>query len=291
MVFLEGGLGNQLFHYAFCCALRETTKKEIYLDCTEYKKTDNNPRNLEIKNFDLNVGLIKTNKELSRILKVNFVFLLFKKFFNRIFIFFFKKKIFYPLPKQKIIFYPHLHYKDIYELSFDIRDRIYIYGEYLWHFSNFISFRDFFITTLYPTINLDSRNNVIYQKIQSANNSCMVHIRRGDFIGVYELLDMDYYKMAMKIMREKYKDISFFIFGNDFNFMQENFIDNDCNVVNINDESEVIFDFVLMRSCKHKILANSTLSFWLGFLGSGDVIYKANISPAFTYSAKNLIAL
>lgn len=291
VVFLEGGLGNQLFHYAFCHVLKEITKKDIYLDCTEYQNTDTNPRNLEIKYFDLNIKLITTNKELSKIIKVNFYFLLFKKFVNKINIKCFKKKIFYPVNKQKIIFYPHLHYKNIYELSFDIKNRIYIYGEYLWHFSNFIPFRYFFINTLYPKINLDSKNNMIYEKIKSSKNSCMIHVRRGDFVGIYELLDMDYYKMAMEIMREKYSDISFFVFGNDFDFMQENFIDDDCNVININNESKVIFDFVLMQSCKHKILANSTLSFWLGFLGSGDVIYKENISPSFTYSAKNLIVL
>ena len=293
MVFLEGGLGNQLFHYAFCYALKEITNKDIYLDCSEYKKINNprNPRNLEIKHFDLHIKLITTNRELSRILKINFCFLLFKKILNKISIRFFKKKIFYPLNKRKIIFYPHLRYKNIYELSLDINNKIYIYGEYLWHFSNFMPFRDFFISTLYPKINLDSANNLIYQKIKSIKNSCSIHIRRGDFVGVYELLDMDYYKKAMDIMRTKHKDILFFVFGNDFDFMQENFIDDDCEIININDESKVIFDFVLMQACRHKILANSTLSCWLGFLGNGDVVYKKNISPSFTYEAKNLIAI
>lgn len=195
--------------------------------------------------------------------------------FNGIYARFFKKAAFYPT--NRTIFAPHLRYKNIADLAENLGDSNYIYIEYMWHFAEFVRFKNEILALLTPRFTLDSANQKILSRIKTAQNPCLIHIRRGDFKGVYELLDMDYYTRAMDFMRAKLGRVEFFVFGNDADFMRENFKGE--NVIDLNDEAHIARDFVLMRACKHAILANSTLSIWLGFLCEGVVVYKEDLTP------------
>lgn len=200
-----------------------------------------------------------------------------RSFINRITNKFFK--ITFLNPTNKTISFPHQKFRTIRELADNLGNCNYIFREYMWDFKEFIDLKENVLKFLTPSILLNHKNLVILRDIKQAKNSCFIHIRRGDYVNIpaYTLLDMKYYRKAMDIIRNKLGDVEFFVFGNDINFIRENF--SNCRIININDEDNVSFDFILMRACKNAILANSTLSIWLGFLCDGIVVYKRNTTP------------
>jgi hypothetical protein len=100
-------------------------------------------------------------------------------------------------------------------------------------------------------------------------NSIAVHVRRDDYLlsphkEFHGLLDMDYYTTAMDYIRKKVDKPTFYVFSEDIKWVKENFTGQDVNAVDPNSESD---DIYLMSLCNHAIIANSSFSWWSGFLG------------------------
>ena len=123
----------------------------------------------------------------------------------------------------------------------------------------------------------DKLDSEMYHKI-SSNNSCCVHIRRGDYtVATNHLVcTIDYYKQAMKLMKEKVGDIKFYIFSDDINWVKEN-IKFDYDVEYVEENNPNYIELGLMSSCKHFILSNSSFSFWAQYLAKND--NKVVIAP------------
>ncbi|WP_081714919.1 alpha-1,2-fucosyltransferase [Helicobacter fennelliae] len=284
VVFIDGGLGNQFFHYAFCVILYRYLKKPVYLDCTQYRFTTSlNARNLELVYFSPILPIITSKKELIQKLNISYCMFCLKKLGNKILYKLCKKQPFFLYDKQKTLTKPHLRFESIAQLAQNLGNHNYIYEEYMWNFKEIKSYKDEFLQILYPQLPLDSKSLVIAQQIQSHTNSCSIHIRRGDYLMHIpsDVLDMEYYLHAMEQIRQLVSNVKFFIFGNDFAYMRGQFSESrDCVIVDVNGEYEVRYDFLLMKMCKHHILANSTLSMWVGFGSYGYTIYKANAKPS-----------
>lgn len=254
-----------------------------------------NARNLEITNFAIKLPVITDKRELCRIIDMNYYLYQFKRFVNRVSFRLFGYSFCRLYHPHKTIFRPHSHYQNITDLTQNLTSICYIYQEYMWDLSNFTPIMEVLRTHLEPI--LDSRitySNLVLQKIiHSQPNAVMVHIRRGDFKNTnYTLLDMDYYNEAFRILRERLSDSRFFIFGNDVAFMREHFRTQDCYIVDINGEDSVSLDFVLMRQCRHAILANSSLSAWIGIFAKGIVVYKKDCYPKPPqFSGENFIGI
>jgi len=100
--------------------------------------------------------------------------------------------------------------------------------------------------------------------------SVSVHIRRGDYINTkginqyHGTCDIAYYQRATNFLKDKLLNPIFFIFSDDINWCKNN----------LQLESETIFisglknyeDLTLMSKCKHNIIANSTFSWWGAWL-------------------------
>jgi hypothetical protein len=125
-----------------------------------------------------------------------------------------------------------------------------------------------------------SCNNVIekiYDKYKIAlnNDTCSIHVRRGDYLNLIDhhpVQDMEYYKKAISIVGyEK----TFFIFSDDIGWCKENFnfLDNVIYCENNKDYEELY----LMSLCKDNIIANSSFSWWGAWLNKNDT--KKVISP------------
>lgn len=100
-------------------------------------------------------------------------------------------------------------------------------------------------------------------------NSCSVHIRRGDYLenSVWNgVANLDYYRKAIALIKEKFPDIQFFIFSNDEPWARHNFSDYGCSFINCNKGSDSWQDMFLMSRCRHHINANSTFSWWAAWL-------------------------
>ncbi|SDA66103.1 Glycosyl transferase family 11 [Lachnospiraceae bacterium G11] len=138
----------------------------------------------------------------------------------------------------------------------------------------------------YSGIERDLRENVFGERFedevtysdikQRIENSLSVgvHIRRGDYLSpevqhVYGGICTDkYYESALKYMRDKYPGCIFYIFSNDPDWVKENYAVDDVVVMEGNDEEHGYRDMYLMSKCKHNIIANSSFSWWGGWLNT-----------------------
>ena len=276
---LEGGLGNQIFHYLVATKLQTLQTRKIYLDASHYRlQSGKNARNLEIINFNISPILLRDRRRLCETIRYNYPLFFTRKLISAISGRILGKRLLHPT--HRTLDLPHLLYKNINEMNENLGRYDYITREYMWDLREFISLRPLLKSQLTPNFTLNKANLAMLHRIQSSPKSCFLHIRRGDYVNLseYDLLGLDYYFKAMQVMKDRLGEgVEFFIFGNDINFMQEHF--SDFCIVNINDEASVSCDFVLMKACKNAILANSSLSGIIGFLCDGIVVYSKDAMP------------
>jgi hypothetical protein len=99
------------------------------------------------------------------------------------------------------------------------------------------------------------------------NDYIGIHIRRGDYVNhpfYVDLMKTDYYEKAMA----EFPSERFQIFSDDLNWCTEQPIFKD---VWFNKSTE-LDDFNTMAGCKGFIIANSSFSWWAGYLNKGKVV-------------------
>jgi len=110
----------------------------------------------------------------------------------------------------------------------------------------------------------------MHDQMQSTTAVC-VHIRRGDYLEILSQLGVvgsDYIQAGIKLLAERFAGLHFYVFTNDPKWCIENlkiapphtFITAE-NAGNNEHEH-----MMLMRSCRHFIIANSTYSWWAAWL-------------------------
>lgn len=101
-------------------------------------------------------------------------------------------------------------------------------------------------------------------------NTVSVHIRRGDYLSTPELggvCDRAYYDRAMEHVRANVEKPAFWFFSDDPTWTQETFADVP-NAVFVDERwTRSACDMMLMRECRHHIIANSSYSWWGAWLG------------------------
>lgn len=113
----------------------------------------------------------------------------------------------------------------------------------------------------------DRKNRDMAEKIKQTS-SVSIHVRRGDYIGSqFDILSMDYYKSAVKWIRDNTDGAFFFLFSDDKEYAKEAFSWlREKEIVCHNQGQDSFRDMELMSLCKHNIVANSTFSTWAGLL-------------------------
>ncbi|MFH1461878.1 MAG: alpha-1,2-fucosyltransferase [bacterium] len=249
---LQGGLGNQMFQYAIGRFLAQKNKTELKLDLSFYCNKQNEPQRIySLENFNIKEN-IATQKEIED----------FEKYKNK--------------SGWKHFFYKSFFTNDsIYvkekQFNFDPKvlktyDNSYLDGywqneKYFKSIENIIR-ENFTLKNKLP----DNLQNIL-TKIKNPN-SISLHIRRGDYVNKenYNVLPIEYYNEAIKIITEKNSDIHLFIFSDDIVWAKNN----------LNTEFPITFiygnkdyqDLILMSLCKHNIIANSSFSWWGAWLNS-----------------------
>lgn len=146
----------------------------------------------------------------------------------------------------------------------------------------------------------NTSNQRIIDKINLSENAISLHVRRGEFANKNEYNDTigtcnrSYYDNAISILIKKYKNIDFFIFSDDIAWCKTEFnnLDQPTNFIDFNDASTDYEDLRLMSLCKHNIIANSTFSWWGAWLNQNP--HKIVIAPqkwfsGWDYDTKDLI--
>lgn len=117
----------------------------------------------------------------------------------------------------------------------------------------------------------------------SFNNSCSIHVRRGDYLKLQDyhtVLDINYFKKAYESIGEEKE---YLIFSDDLEWCKKNlsFIKNK-KFIEGNTDYE---DLYLMSICADNIISNSTFSWWGAWLNQNN---NRVISPKKWFGPKNL---
>ena len=129
------------------------------------------------------------------------------------------------------------------------------------------------------TFPCSSQFTEILSKMENCD-SVAVHVRRGDYLSYQNLsLPEEYYHVASSIIEQRIPDAHFFVFSEDEEFVRNLFKDKTrITFINGNTGNNSFWDMFLMSKCKHNILANSTFSWWGGWLNKNPdkIIIRPN---------------
>lgn len=261
---INGGIGNQLFQYAFAKHVSIIKNDSINLDIRWYKKSKDRFFRLNYFNIDAKVGL--TTKDS-----------IYHSFHD---LSFFSRQVRKVLPKflfnnKYYIAQQQFHFYDYFINEINTPQNIYLGG--LWQSELFFGStaaavkKDLqFKNELFSEIMLSKANEIINE------NSIMLHIRRGDYLKlpIYEILGVDYFIRAIELILARVSEPKFYIFSDDMIWVKANlsnyFKQKNITAYIVNDTKIDIEDFFLMSKCKHAIISNSTFSWWAAWLNENS---------------------
>jgi hypothetical protein len=259
-----GGLGNQMFQYAFYLSIKQHFPTENVLIDNSLFASYSLHNGFELPNV-FNVvpeyADTKNIKKLSRYSSNYYISRILRHILPQ-------KKTEY-IESVYFLFDPKVFYK-----KFDA------YYDGYWQNENYFNQienkvrRNFIFKK-----ELDKRNQNLVNLIQK-ENSVSIHIRRGDYVNhkiFGGICDLNYYKNAIRFICEKIDQPVFYIFSNNIEWCNENLatlLKGHCySFVNWNNSTNSYIDMQLMSNCKYNIIANSSFSWWAAWLNN----YKGKI--------------
>ncbi len=269
IVNIAGGLGNQMFQYAFALALKEHfPDEEIMIDISTFKGLKY-VRSYELDNV-FNVDLpVAGPRELR---KVTYYFENLKV-----------RQI-----VRKLLGMKQTEYKEprvfTYwgEETFTVSGDCYYEGS--WQNEAYFKQYESLVRKVYTfKKKLDEQNEIIKKEI-CGNNSISIHVRRGDYLSIpyyQDICDEPYYRNAIHYVKKNIKEPHFYIFSTDTAWCSENIVpllDNSpFTIISWNQGAESYKDMQLMSCCKHNIIAHSSFSWWAAWLN--DNKNKCVVAP------------
>ncbi len=236
-----GGLGNQMFQYAFARALN-STGKTVGADISSFDNI--NSREWELEIFDnIDKTLIRPNREKKTIIG----------------------KI---LRKEKILIENENEFRVRQSRFFDV-ENVKIIG----YFQS-----PHYFEKIAETVKKEFAFNENDIGLQNAikqvekENSVAIHVRRGDYLKYPEIYGnictLDYYKNAIEYINNNQVEAKFYVFSDDIEWAKEQevfknsvFVEHDTYT-----DEKAWMDMCLMSHCKHNIIANSSYSWWASYL-------------------------
>lgn len=260
---IQGGLGNQLFQYAFYKEL-EYRGQEVYADLSQFK-SPSEPRKYELPK--LSVEVKEASEEM--IAKYHFDNILLRKIYAT------------GITKKKII-------KEVHSQTFNPHffeyDNAYLIG--FWQSEKYFSEVKNTIKQSISFKNITNDNLKIISEMKKCN-SVSVHLRFGDYVGnsLYDnICTTEYYLNAFDKIKTLEEGLKFFVISDDAERAKKVFAKEDCVYLDINRGEKSYLDMLLISSCKHHIMANSSFSWWGVFFAEDNGIV---IAPKKWMNGKN----
>ncbi|MFV8325991.1 alpha-1,2-fucosyltransferase [Flavobacterium sp. ZS1P14] len=255
---LKGGLGNQMFQYAFASILAKKNNAIIkieksFFDLTE-KTEGHTPRNFELGIFDNSYNEAMVTDIL---------------FFNQL-------SIINKLKRDFGFNFPKIYNEfsfDFHKTGLLIKTPVYIKG-YFQSYKYFVGHEDFINKIFaFPIDTLDKVNKKILSGIKGTT-TISIHIRRGDYVNdkvtqqFHGNCSLGYYFNAISLLTSRNKDFTLVFFSDDSDWVKEQFetLPYSKIVVDHNIGENSWKDMLLMSSCSHNIIANSSFSWWAAWL-------------------------
>lgn len=224
---LQGGLGNQIFQWAFGRHLSDKYNVPLYIDANFYKQNI--------------TGVTKRIYSLSKFPNINFDFI------ENVLI----------NGKEFLVFNEPSKFE---KFEYNFSNNNYHLNGYFQSEKYFLESSDIIRNELSPSYD-------ILKKLKLTpfidTNVVSLHIRRTDYVtsnGYHPVQPIEYYKKALDIIGE-YDYI--FVFSDDIQWCKDNL--NFDNMIFIEGFDDVE-DLWLMSLCKNNIIANSTFSWWGAWL-------------------------
>ena len=267
IVNIIGGLGNQMFQYAFALSLKERFPDSVVkIDTSHFHyiflkkwKTANLHNGYEIDQLFPNANLEKAS--ILDLLHVTWYVPNYwlSRFFRKV------------LPLRKTEYIQSSMICTSYdEKAYKQSDNCYYEG-YWQSITFYLPIREK-IKNIFKHPIPNSINANYIEKISMAN-SVGIHIRRGDYLLSPEfrgICTLDYYKKGIDEILKDGEKHSFYIFSNDVDWCKDNICpllhSHDCHIVTENKGKDSCWDMFLMTYCKDLIIANSSFSWWGAFL-------------------------
>lgn len=245
LIKVTGGLGNQMFIYAFYLQMKKRFPK-VRLDLSDmvhykvhYGYEMNHVFNLPHTEFCINQPLKKVIE-----------FLFFKKIYER------KQPPSSLRAYEKKYLWPLLYFKGFYQSEryfADIKDEV----------------RKAFT---FDKRNANPQTLRMSDQIASDANAVSLHIRRGDYLlpkhweTTGSVCQLPYYQNAIAEMNKKLNQPSYYVFSDDMAWVKENLPLKNVVYIDWNKGEDSWQDMMLMSRCRHHIICNSTFSWWGAWL-------------------------
>lgn len=242
IVKLNSGLGNQLFQYAFGRRLAYELNVPLKLDISWF--IQNSSRKYYLKYFNIIENFASKN-EIDTIKQTSY------------------------LKEQNHQFMPNF---------LNVPPNVYVEG--YWQSEKYFKAIEEIIR---KEFSLRYHQNEANQKMAEKIKDCQavsLHIRRGDYLysPQHYVCSIDYYYKAVNQITANLQSPHFFIFSDDWQWVQTNFkLSYPVTYVTLNNEEHCYEDLRLISLCKYHITANSTFSWWGSWLS--DNPNKVVITP------------
>ncbi|MFZ5951005.1 MAG: alpha-1,2-fucosyltransferase [Candidatus Rifleibacteriota bacterium] len=268
IVFLSGGLGNQMFQFAAAKSLSLIYGHKLKIDPTYYDMYVQN-RVFELERvFDCQFE-IASDKDLKAILGWK------KKIHQSPF----WRRLYRKLPGQRNwIVEPHYHF---WPEFLNLSNNCLIEGD--WQSYKYFSDFSTQIKDCFKFKQDDFADHELLQRLQSCN-SVAIHLRRADYVSNTHTLswhgvcEADYYQAAVQKLRQAQSNPEFFVFSDDPIAAREILSGiSGLNFVEDPGKRKNQFDMMLMSRCRHNIIANSTFSWWAAWINENP--QKMVIAP------------
>lgn len=237
---LRGGLGNQMFQYAFALIAAEKIKNRLVLDISYYR---NHPtRSFMLDEFNTKYSIKIKNKWAAYLLR----------------------KTLRPIVIKE---------DNVNELYVYDKRNIFIDG--FWESHKYLIGYEEFLRNIFRIVRPSQQFKMLLKKYEK-ENTIAVHVRRGDFLratGFHFNQSEDFFSKAVDmIIKEKnLGDPDIVIFSDDKEWCKE-------NLKKLAGFPAVVFDenlsaaeeLVLMSHFGHNVISNSTFSWWAAFLNKNQ---------------------
>ena len=254
IVGLSGGLGNQMFQYAAGRALSLRLQVQLRLDLSWY--ANQKERKYALDDFAIHVEFAAYPLSIPSVVQ---------SLESRVSRRWARRRM-----GSRVFREPHFHFCPAF---LELEEPVYLEG--YWQSERYfdavreVIAADFALTGELPPKCLPIREQIL------AKEAICFHVRRGDYVSnpatasVHELCPLEYYQQGASIVAAGHPNVHGFVFTDDPVWAREHFkVPFPTTVVDVNGPDEAQWDLHLMASCKHFVIANSSLSWWAAWLGS-----------------------
>jgi hypothetical protein len=246
---LRGGLGNQMFQYAFGRSLSIKKGENLTLDISSFNNTAiiDTKRKYLLDNFNIKPLISETDtfRSIDRF---------FWKVINNTGLF------------LKNDFHVH-HHSFFNKIPFKKFDSYFQSYKYFEQYQEEIR-KDFSLKIELPKKALEILNTI------KNTNSVSLHVRRGDYVSnkknanTYGSCSLDYYRNAISTICGKISNPVFFVFSDDIEWVKNELIIPTETIYVSQYYFDEVAELFLMSQCKNNIIENSSFSWWGAWLNN-----------------------